>query len=138
MEERYDRMMCEILDRIWELLSRMMIELRGKNIDVPNAVKVSLNGAKILLTLCKHHPRLAFEVSPTMLDSVQGLCVGCCGADIVARIICELKTSQDLIMIKATSVLSEDSIKEWQKRLDELWREVGEIYAEVSSSRRGD
>jgi hypothetical protein len=118
--------MCEILDAIWVEITDMLRELINKKVDVPQYTRVALDGAKVLINLCKSHPKLAFDVTPSMLDAVQGFCVGCCGADIVARILCELKTAQDLITIKAVGVVNESYIMSWQRKLEELWRKVSE------------
>jgi hypothetical protein len=120
--------MCEILDAIWAEITDMLRELINKKVDVPQSTRVALDGAKVLINLCKFHPKLAFDVTPSMLDVVQGFCVGCCGADIVARIVCELKTAQDLITIKAVGVLNESYIMSWQRKLEELWRKVSENF----------
>lgn len=126
--EEHGNKVCEILDSIWRELSEMLRELINRNIDVPNALRVALDGAKILINLCKHHSRFAFEITPSMLDSVQGFCVGCCGADIVARVACELKTAQDLITTRAASILDKERLEDWQKKLDNIWRQLGRQY----------
>lgn len=115
---------CEILDNIWAEITDMLKELINRKVDVPQATRVALDGAKVLINLCKFHPKLAFDITPSMLDAVQGFCVGCCGADIVARVVCELKTAQDLITIKAFGVLNDSYIMSWQRKLEELWSRV--------------
>lgn len=117
---------CNVLDGIWAEITEMLKELINRKVDVPQATRVALDGAKVLINLCKFHPKLAFDITPTMLDSVQGFCVGCCGADIVSRIVCELRTAQDLITIKAVGVVEESVIVSWQRKLEELWRKVSE------------
>ncbi len=126
--EEHGNKVCEILDSIWRELSEMLRELINRNVEIPNALRVALDGAKILINLCKHHSRLAFDITPSMLDSIQGFCVGCCGADIVARITCELKTAQDLITVRAASVLGKEKLEDWQKKLDSIWRQLGREY----------
>lgn len=129
MEESREEV-CKLLDSIWSELSEMLIELINRKVDIPNAIKVSLDGAKVLITLCNYHQNVAFDISPSMLDSVQGFCVGCCGADLVARVICELRTAQDLLTIKAISVLGQEYMKNWQRKLDGLWNQIGNRYAQ--------
>ncbi|MCS7125494.1 MAG: hypothetical protein NZ929_01070 [Aigarchaeota archaeon] len=131
MSEEYGKEVCKILDNIWSQLSEMLVELINRKIEIPHAIKVALDGAKVLIILCKYHPKLAFDVSPSMLDSVQGFCVGCCGADLVSRVICELRTAQDLLTLKAVSVFGEEYVKMWQRKLDELWRQVGYEYTQL-------
>jgi len=117
---------CEILDAIWAEITDMLRELINQKADIPQSTRLALDGAKVSISLCKSHPKLAFDVTPSMLDAVQGFCVGCCGADIVARIVCELKTAQDLITIKAVGVINESYIMSWQRKLEELWRKISE------------
>ena len=115
---------CEVLDDIWAEINEMLKELINRKVDVPQATRTALDGAKILINLCKYHPKLNVDISPSMIDSVQGFCVGCCGADIVARIICELKTAQDLITIKAVGLLDESFITKWQTKLEQYWMKI--------------
>lgn len=115
---------CEILDNIWAEITDMLKELINRKVDVPQATRVALDGAKVLINLCKFHPKLASDITPSMLDAVQGFCVGCCGADVVARVVCELKTAQDLITIKAVGVLNDSYIMSWQRKLEEQWSRV--------------
>ncbi|MEM1584081.1 MAG: hypothetical protein QW640_05355 [Nitrososphaerota archaeon] len=119
---------CNVLDGIWAEITEMLKELINRKVDIPQATRIALDGAKVLINLCKFHPRLAHDVTPSMLDSVQGFCVGCCGADVVSRIVCELKTAQDLITIKAVSVVDESVIISWQKKLEELWSKVSKNF----------
>lgn len=115
---------CRVLDGIWAEINEMLKELINRNVEVPQATRTALDGAKVLINLCRYHPRLNVDLSPSMVDSVQGFCVGCCGADIVARIICELKTAQDLIMIRAVGVMDESFITGWQRKLEGSWAKV--------------
>ncbi|MEM1770053.1 MAG: hypothetical protein QXG93_06185 [Nitrososphaerota archaeon] len=46
--EEHGNKVCEILDSIWRELSEMLRELINRNVEIPNALRVALDGAKIL------------------------------------------------------------------------------------------
>ena len=111
---------CTKLGEIWEALSKMTAELKGKGVNVPPDIYASLRGTKGLITLCKGHPKLE-DLVPGDIDSHEGFCVACCGADVVARIKCELRNIEDLIVIKATHELGNDYAVKLQQRATKAW-----------------
>ncbi len=116
---------CEVLEKIWSILVKMVSDMRKRKVDIPNQVNVALEGARIMINLCKHHPKLESIITPQTLDSVQGFCVACCGQDVIARIECELRTTEDILMIRAFNNLGEEYAEKWQKRLMKYWEKIG-------------
>ena len=51
--------MCAALEKIWFTIADMIVDLRGKGVVIPHEASVALDGAKVLLNLCKYHPNVA-------------------------------------------------------------------------------
>lgn len=111
---------CTKLGDVWEALSKMTVELKGKGVNVPPDIYASLRGTKALITLCKGHPKLE-DLVPGDIDTHEGFCVACCGADVVARIKCELRNIEDLLVLKATHELGNDFAVKLQQRTVKAW-----------------
>jgi hypothetical protein len=111
---------CTKLEEVWEALSKITAELNGKGVNVPPDIYNSLRGAKSLITLCKGHPKLE-DLVPGDIDAHEGFCVACCGADVVARIKCEMRNIEDLLVIKATHELGNDFAVKLQQRAMRAW-----------------
>jgi len=121
-----EKLVCDGLDEIWRMEADLASELRKEGIEVPRQVRTALDGAKIMINLCRHHPRLDQTITgPGTLDAIEGLCVGCCGRDIVARIACELRKIEDMLIIKAFNAAGQDYAMNWQKKSREVWERVG-------------
>jgi hypothetical protein len=121
ISEEKAREECAKLTDVWEALSKITAELRERGVSVPPDIYTSLRGAKDLITLCKSHPKLESLV-PGDIDAHEGFCVACCGADIVARIKCELRNIEDLLIIKATHELGSDNAVRLQQRTMKAWK----------------
>jgi len=111
---------CTKLEEVWEALSKITAELKGKGVNVPPDIYTSLRGTKALITLCKGHPKLE-DLVPGDIDAHEGFCVACCGADIVARIKCEMRNIEDLLVIKATHELGSDYAIKLQQKATKAW-----------------
>jgi hypothetical protein len=115
-DEQQTRGQCEQLEMAWQILNDATMELASLT-TLPSDIFVSLRGAKELIDLCKSHPKLA-ELTPATIDSHEGYCVACCGSDIVGRIKCELRSVEDLLILKAVNELgSKDAMKLQQKTM---------------------
>jgi len=121
------KFLCAALEKVWFAVADMITDMRNRGIDVPHHVSVALQGARVMINLCKYHPNLESHIEPSTLDAVQGFCVACCGADIVARIECELRNIEDLMVVKAFNTLGEEYAGQWQSRIGECWKEVGKL-----------
>lgn len=111
---------CTKLEDVWEALSKITAELKGKGVNVPPDIYSSLRGTKSLITLCRQHPKLE-NLVPGDIDSHEGFCVACCGADVVARIKCELRNIEDLLVIKATHELGNNYAVKLQQKTMKAW-----------------
>jgi hypothetical protein len=111
---------CTKLEDVWEALSRITAELKEKGVNVPPDIYSSLRGTKSLITLCRQHPKLE-NLVPGDIDSHEGFCVACCGADVVARIKCELRNIEDLLVIKATHELGNNYAVKLQQKTMKAW-----------------
>jgi hypothetical protein len=111
---------CTKLEDVWEALSRITAELKEKGVNVPPDIYSSLRGTKSLITLCRQHPKLE-NLVPGDIDSHEGFCVACCGADVVARIKCELRNIEDLLVIKATHELGNNYAVKLQQKSMKAW-----------------
>jgi len=118
---------CKVLEKIWKTLSDLLTDLKEKGFEPPHILEISMEGAKIMINLCIHHPKLEMITNPKTLDSIQGFCVACCGQDAIARIECELKNIQDLLTIKAFELVGEDYVLRWQNKLKEYWEELSKV-----------
>jgi len=115
------RTQCEQLELAWQVLNDATIELASRVAVIPPDIFVSLRGAKELIDLCKSHPTIS-EVSPTTIDSHEGYCVACCGSDIVARIKCELRSVEDLLILKAVNELGSKDALKLQEKIMKAWQ----------------
>ncbi len=111
---------CTKLEDVWEALSKITTELKEKGVNVPPDIYSSLRGTKSLITLCRQHPKLESLV-PGDIDAHEGFCVACCGADLVARIKCELRNVEDLLVIKATHELGNNYAVKLQQKTIKAW-----------------
>jgi hypothetical protein len=105
----------------WQILNDATVELASQVATVPSDVYISLRGAKDLIDLCKSHPKLA-EITPSAIDSHEGYCVACCGSDIVARIKCELRSVEDLLILKAVNELGSKEAMKLQAKIMKAWQ----------------
>ncbi len=124
---------CTKLEDVWNALSRTTAELRDRGVDVPRDIYASLRGAKSLITLCKTHPKLE-DLVPGDIDAHEGFCVACCGADVVARVRCELRNIEDLLTIKATNELGDAYAMELQRRTKKAWEHLEKPVAAVEKA----
>jgi hypothetical protein len=115
------RTQCEQLELAWQVLNDATIELASRVAVIPPDIFVSLRGAKELIDLCKSHPTIS-EVSPATIDSHEGYCVACCGSDIVARIKCELRSVEDLLVLKAVNELGSKDALKLQEKIMKAWQ----------------
>jgi hypothetical protein len=88
---------------------------------LPADIYVSLRGAKALISLCKSHPRLV-DLTAGDVDSEKGFCVACCGADIVGRIKCELRSVEDSLILRAVNGLGSREALEIQRMTMRAWQ----------------
>jgi len=115
------RTQCEQLELAWQVLNDATIELASRVATIPPDIFVSLRGAKELIDLCKSHPKIS-EVAPSTIDSHEGYCVACCGSDIVARIKCELRSVEDLLVLKAVNELGSKDALKLQEKIMKAWQ----------------
>jgi hypothetical protein len=111
---------CTKLEDVWEALSKITVELKEKGVNVPPDIYSSLRGTRSLITLCRQHPKLE-NLVPGDIDAHEGFCVACCGADVVARIKCELRNIEDLLVIKATHELGNNYAVKLQQKTMKAW-----------------
>jgi hypothetical protein len=111
---------CTKLENVWEALGKITAELKEKGVNVPPDIYSSLRGTKSLITLCRGHPKLE-DLVPGDIDTHEGFCVACCGADVVARIKCELRNIEDLLVIKATHELGNNYAVKLQQKTMKAW-----------------
>ncbi len=123
-----EKLVCETLENIWKVVADMVIDFKDKGVPVTTIVSTSLQGSRALINLCKSHPKLAHDKWSSEINAVQGMCVDCCGADIVARIECELNGIEDRMISEAVNAgLSDEYIMQWQNKIKERWIERGKI-----------
>ena len=120
LDEQASRRECESLEKVLQALDRAVTDMTKHRAKVPPDIYVALRGARSLVNLCRSHPNLS-RLAPGDIDAHEGYCVACCGGDIVARIRCELKNVEDLLVIKATSELGGDYATDIQKSLTKAW-----------------
>jgi ferritin-like metal-binding protein YciE len=127
VDEAKSKQQCEELEKVWETLNEAAAEL-GKQITLlPPDIGVSLRGVRALINLCKSHPKLD-QLTPGELDAYEGFCVTCCGADVVARIKCELRNLEDMIILKAMNELGSDYAVRLQQKTLKSW-DAGKLLA---------
>lgn len=114
------RRQCEQLQKAWQVLNDAAIELNSRIVNLPPDIYVSLRGAKALISLCESHPKLA-DLTAQEIDTHVGFCVSCCGSDIVARIKCELRNVEDLLILKAMNEVGSDFALRLQEKTMKAW-----------------
>jgi len=120
VQEERTRKQCEELEKAWNILNEATLELSNRAIAIPPDIYVSLRGAKDLIGLCESHPKLS-ELTPSDISSREGFCVACCGSDIVSRIKCELRSVEDLLVLKAMNELGSEYALKLQERTTKAW-----------------
>jgi hypothetical protein len=123
ISEEKARQECAKLTDVWEALGKTTTELTQRGVKVPPRIYTSLRGTRGLIALCKSHPKLE-DLVPGDIDAHEGFCVACCGADVVARIRCELQNIEDLLMMMATKELGNNFAMELQERTRKAWEPV--------------
>jgi hypothetical protein len=98
------REQCEQLEKAWQILNDAAIELGSQTATLPPDIYISLRGVRDLIALCKSHPTVA-HLTPGEIDKYEGFCVACCGSDVVARIKCELRNIEDMLVLRAMNDL---------------------------------
>jgi len=124
-----DRKISEAFEGIWSTLNELISDLKARGVEIPEKVYISMEGTGILISLCKCHAccgDLDCVLQHKSLRAIEGFCTGCCGQDVVSRIICELRNVEDLLFIKAFRNIGENYAKQWQSKLDEYWKKLGE------------
>jgi len=120
-DDQRKRGQCEQLESAWKILNEATMELASRIVTLPPDIYVSLRGAKDLIDLCKSHPKLA-DLTPATIDSHEGYCVACCGSDIVGRIKCELRSVEDLLILKAVNELGSSDALKLQEKTMKAWQ----------------
>jgi len=120
VEEGKAREQCEQLEKAWQVLNDAAAELASRIVNLPPDVNVSLRGAKDLINLCKSHPKLD-HLTAGEVDAYVGFCVACCGADVVARIKCELRNVEDMLVLKAMKELGSNYALRLQEKTMKAW-----------------
>ncbi|MGA2626074.1 MAG: hypothetical protein ABSF63_03305 [Candidatus Bathyarchaeia archaeon] len=121
MDDKQTRGQCEQLEVAWQVLNDATVELSSHIATLSPDIYVSLRGAKDLISLCKSHPKLA-DLTPATVDSHEGYCVACCGSDIVGRIKCELRSVEDLLILKAMNELGSKDALKLQEKTMQAWQ----------------
>ncbi len=120
VKDEATRRQCEELERAWEVLNEAAVELNSRIVNLPADVYLSLREAKALISLCESHPKLA-DLTVKEIDSHVGFCVACCGSDIVARIKCELRNVEDLLILRAMNEVGSDYALRLQEKTMKAW-----------------
>jgi hypothetical protein len=120
VKDEATRKQCEQLEKAWQILNEAAVELNSHIVNLPPDVYVSLRGAKALIGLCESHPKLA-DLTAREIDTREGFCVSCCGSDIVARIKCELRNVEDLLILRAMNELGSEFALRLQEKTMKAW-----------------
>jgi len=131
VQEERTRQQCEELEKAWNILNEATAELGSRIVNLPHDIYISLRGAKDLISLCKSHPKLA-DLTPGHIDSYEGFCVACCGADVVARIKCELRNVEDLLILKAMNELGSNYALKLQEKTMKAWEATKSLTVSTS------
>lgn len=123
IDEQMARQECAKLRGVWETLSKITVDLKQRGVNVPPNIYEALRGTNVLTALCKEYPRLK-DLVPADIDTYEGFCVACCDTDIVARIKCELRNIEDLLIIWATKELGSGFAMELQEKMRKAWEPV--------------
>ena len=119
--EQRTKRQCDQLEDAWEILNEATTELASRIVSLPPDIFVSLRGAKDLISLCKSHPTVT-DLSSSEIDSHEGYCVACCGSDIVGRIKCELRSVEDLLILRAMNEVGSDFALKLQEKTMKAWQ----------------
>jgi len=114
------RHQCEELEKAWGILNEAAIELGSHVVNLPADVFLSLREVKSMIALCKSHPKLA-DLTSKEVDAFEGFCVECCGPDIAARIQCELRNIEDVLVLKAMNEVGSDYALRLQQKTMKAW-----------------
>jgi len=120
LQEERTRQQCEQLEKAWDILNEATAELGSRIANLPPDIHISLRGAKALISVCKSHPRLT-DLTAGDVDKYEGFCAMCCGADIVARIKCELRNVEDRLILKAMNELGSSYALRLQEKTMRAW-----------------
>ena len=118
-EERV-RLQCEELEKAWEILNEAAMDLGSHVVNLSADVFLSLREVKSMISLCKSHPKLA-DLTSKEVDTFGGFCVECCGPDIAARIRCELRNIEDVLVLKAMNEVGSDYALRLQQKTMKAW-----------------
>jgi hypothetical protein len=119
-QEDVTKRQCEELEKAWEVLNEAAMELASRVVNLPPDLFVSLRGVKSMISLCKSHPKLA-DLTSKEVDAFEGFCISCCGTDIAARIKCELRNIEDLLILKAMNEVGSDYALRMQQKTMKAW-----------------
>jgi len=114
------KLQCEELEKAWGILNEAAIELGSHVANLPADVFLSLREVKSMIGLCKSHPKLA-DLTSKEVDAFEGFCVECCGPDIAARIRCELRNIEDVLVLKAMNEVGSDYALRLQQKTMKAW-----------------
>jgi hypothetical protein len=119
IQEGKAREQCEELEKAWQVLNEVVAELASR-VALPPDIFVSLRGVKDLISLCKSHPKVDY-LTAGEIDAYVGFCVACCGSDIVARIKCELRNIEDMMILRAMNELGSAYALRLQEKMMKSW-----------------
>ena len=125
MKEERSRGQCVLLERTWDTLNDVAVDLKNQGLTVAPEIYTSLRSTKSLIGMCETHPKLS-ELAPRDIDSYLGFCVGCCGQDVVTRIKCELRNVEDRLIIQAMNELGSEHALRLQQKTLKAWEPLQE------------
>jgi bacterioferritin (cytochrome b1) len=125
VDEAHAKQQCSLLERTWEILNEATAELKNQNVKLPADLDVSLRSTRSLINLCQTHSKLS-DLSPRVIDTYLGYCLGCCGQDVVTRIKCELRNVEDRLIIHAMNDLGKEYALRLQQRTVKAWEPLKE------------
>ncbi len=125
MKEERSREQCGLLERTWDTLNDVAVDLKNQGLNVSPEIYTSLRSTKSLIGMCETHPKLS-ELAPRDIDSYLGFCVGCCGQDVVTRIKCELRNVEDRLIIQAMNELGSEQALRLQQKTLKTWEPLQE------------
>ena len=105
------------VDRVWSTITEVCTDLLRKGIDVSDAVS-TLREIRALINLYDTH------VSPdiSILDGGRCITPSCCTSDTGARIRCELRNLEDMVVIRAANMLGMQYATELSNKLMRAWK----------------
>lgn len=96
---------AEEVDRVWSALANTALELMKKGLDVKD-IMASLNSVRTLINLYDVH------ISPNP----------CCTGETGARIRCELRNLEDMLVIRAANHLGVEYALQLSEKLSQAWK----------------